>query len=110
MISLVKINKDTMIKSLWNDVKIIVISIQRFFQEKYSYHVSALAFTLLLALVPFLFVIVFFMALFPSFSEFIHLGEKYILANFVPDAAMTVQHYFQDFIVQASHLPTFSIV
>ncbi|VVC76127.1 hypothetical protein AQUSIP_14320 [Aquicella siphonis] len=86
------------------------LALQRFLDEQFAYRVSALAFTTLLALVPFVFVIMFAMSFFPSFSSVISLGEKYILTNFMPASASSIQDYFQDFIRQAGQLPFISIV
>lgn len=88
----------------------LVRAFERFMDEQFAYRVSALAFTTLLALVPFVFVIMFVMSFFPSFSDIATLGEKYILSNFMPSPASAIQDYFQDFIHQAGQLPFISIV
>ncbi len=85
-------------------------AISRYIHDKFFYRASALAFTTLLALVPFLFVLVFFITIFPVTSTIASLGEEYILKNFVPESAQSVQSYFQNFITQAAHLPTLSII
>lgn len=91
-------------------MQIIWLAIWRFFEEKYSYRVSALTFATLLALVPFLFVMVFFVTAFPFFNKIVLLGENYILTNFMPESASAVQVYVGRFIQQSKELPLFSIL
>lgn len=90
--------------------KICVIAIKRFFNEKYTYRASALAFTTLLAIVPLLFIIVFFSAILPFFEDLVALGEVYILQNFVPESAVLIENYFKTFLQQATHLPIITII
>lgn len=90
--------------------KVCIIAITRFFEEKYTYRTSALAFTTLLAIVPLLFVIVFFSAVFPLFNNIVALGETYILQNFVPESAVMIEKYFTVFLQQTTRLPTLTII
>ena len=83
---------------------------KRFYFESYSYRASALAFTTLLALVPIFFVGVFIITAFPVFTQIILLSEHYILNNFLPESAASVQFYFSIFIEQTKRLPMISIV
>ncbi|MBA3661846.1 MAG: YihY family inner membrane protein [Gammaproteobacteria bacterium] len=90
--------------------RICVEATKRFYNENYSYRASALAFTTLLAIVPLLLVIVFGMTVFPYFMNIILLGENYILQNFVPASAGTIEFYFHGFLTQATRLPAVSIL
>ncbi|MBV9575929.1 MAG: YihY family inner membrane protein [Gammaproteobacteria bacterium] len=91
-------------------LKVIYISTTRFFNENYSLYVSALAFSTLLSIVPLLSISVFFLTIFPIFSNYIIIFDNYILKNMVPSSAATIQIYLQDFVQQAVHLPIFSIL
>lgn len=91
-------------------VQVPHIAIKRFFDDQYTYHASALAYTTLLAIVPLLLVIVFFTSAFPFFTSTVLLGENYILQNFVPHSATSIESYFQMFIHQATRLPMLNIV
>ena len=99
-----------MIKNIIYLARIFYITTKRFFFEKYTFQVSALAFTTLLALVPLLSISVFFIAIFPVFSKFVFIYKDYILKNFVPSASYAIEGYFQDFIQQAIHLPIGSVI
>lgn len=90
-------------------IKAFILATQRFFIEKYTLRVSALAFTTLLSLVPLLSISVFFIAIVPVFSNFILLSQDYIFKNFVPASASSIQLYFQNFIQQSVNLPIVSI-
>lgn len=90
--------------------EIIFLTTQRFFKENYGYHVSALSFETLLAIVPFLSVSTFIAAHFVLFSNFINLSEDYILKSFIPTAAISIKTYFIKFIAHVMHLPIFSMV
>lgn len=98
------------LKRLWFFVKVCIISTLRFFNEKYTYYASALSFTTLLAIVPLLLVIVFLVTIFPFFKEIISVGDSFILNNFVPSSAASIEYYFQGFIKQAARLPGVSII
>lgn len=89
---------------------LLVIAANRFIDEDFFYRVSALTYATLLAIVPFLAVIVFLMTWFPIFfSNLVLSAKSYILTNFVPTASVAIEPYFQVFINQATQLPLFSI-
>ncbi len=90
--------------------RVFLIATRRFFIEKYTFRVSALAFTTLLALVPLFSISVFFVTIFPVFTNVVSISEKYIFKNFVPVAADAIQVHFGNFIQQATHLPVISII
>lgn len=90
--------------------RVIYIATQRFFMEKYTYQVSALAFTTILSLIPIFSISIFASTIFPEFSNLVAITENYIFTNFVPTAAYAMQVYFQNFIQQAIHLPIVSIL
>jgi membrane protein len=89
---------------------IALTAARRFYVERYTYRVSALAFTTLLALVPVLFVMVFFISSFPFFIDKVTLGKKYIVHNFVPGSSLIIQKYLENFLLQAVRLPAISII
>lgn len=99
-----------LIRKLKHFYKSLLSATSRFYNEEYSYRVAALTYTTLLAIVPFLAVITFLISLFPIFSEIISYAEIYILSNFVPTSALAIERYFQNFIHQASHLPTICVI
>lgn len=99
-----------LVKMLRSFYKVLLSATTRFINDEYSYRVAALTYTTLLAIVPFLAVITFFISLFPIFSKIISYAEIYILSNFVPDSAISIKSYFQNFIQQASNLPIISII
>lgn len=80
-----------------------------FFNKNYAYRASALAFASILALVPLLLVIFYIIAIFPSFSHIISLGQNYIVNNFVPNSALSLENHLHNFINQARKLPLSSI-
>lgn len=80
-----------------------------FVREDYFYRASALAFTTLLALVPFLVVVLFFVTWFPIFHDLISLTEKFLIDNFLPTSIMTVKKYFTEFVGQATRMPVWSV-
>ncbi len=90
--------------------QIFYLATKRFLDERYSYRVSALAFTTLLSLIPILSIGIFLITIFPIFSDILEITEKYLLQNFLPSSALTLINYFKNFIQQASHLPAFSII
>jgi membrane protein len=89
---------------------ILFVASKRFLDEQFFYRASALAFTTLLALVPLLFVVFFFMTTFPIFSDAFLAGENYIYQHFLPNAASSIIGYLQNFMHQAARLPTLSII
>ncbi len=82
----------------------------RFYKEKYIALASALAFTTLLALVPFLSITVFCITLYPFFSNLTNLTEHYVLQNFIPSTALSIESYLHAFLQQTSHLPMLSFL
>lgn len=95
---------------MYDFAAILSIALKRFFRERYSYHAAALTFTTLLAIVPLLTIIVFLITAAPFFEDILLLGERYIIENFVPNAAASIQNYFQVFIHQSIQLPTLNII
>jgi membrane protein len=96
-------------KQLWTWAKISGTTTSRLFKEEYTYRAAALAFTTLLALVPLISVIVSVIAIFPIFAKFVLLAHDYIFANFIPTSSHTIQTYLENFVQQATRLPTFGI-
>jgi membrane protein len=99
-----------MLKRSWRWIKICMSAADRLLKEHYTYKASALAFTTLLALVPLLSVLVSLIALFPFFIRFMNLARTYIMENFIPTSSSTIDFYLQNFIEQASRLPTMGLV
>lgn len=91
-------------------LKACILAAKRFYAEGYSYRVSSLVYTTLLAIVPLMLVIVSATSIFPVFNKIISLSESYIIRTFVPTSANTLKYYFQGFITQASKLPASSII
>lgn len=86
------------------------LAARRLYVEQYTYRASALAFMSLLAVVPSVTVILSIIAVFPLFARFSHLAQTYIFTNFIPESSQQVQIYFENFINQATRLPTFGII
>lgn len=105
-----KIEFALMNKQLIKLIGIYFFAIKRFYEDNYTYRVASLAYTTLLALVPLLLVVVFFISIFPIFSQFVELSESYILRNFVPETAIAVEKYLHGFTHQAQHLPMMSVL
>ena len=99
-----------MLLKLWLIIKVCAQSLDCFMNKGYTYRASALAFTSLLTIVPLMFVIVFFVSIFPVFKHILLLGENYILQNFIPTSALTIEYYLHGFLQQATQLPTFSFL
>jgi len=93
-----------------NWTQICKIVIKRFLAEKFTYRASALAFATLLALVPMLSVILFFITVFPIFSKFISLAQHYIVINFIPTSGNIIQSYLEGFVDKAHELPIMGIL
>lgn len=99
-----------MSKILIRTQKIIFAAVLRFQNEKFTYQAATLAFTTLLALVPLLLVLFYFVTIFPFFKDAVLLGENYIVENFVPASIAPIENYFHDFLQQASSLPILNII
>lgn len=97
-------------KILLNTLKVYWLAFKRFYREQYTYQASALSFTLLLALVPLLSVVVTIVSLFPVFTKFITLAQNYIVANFLPESSTIIELHLEGFIHQAASLPLIGIV
>lgn len=91
-------------------IKAIGFALYRFYKENYFYRASALAFATLLAIVPLVVVIVFFITFFPIFDNLILLAENYLFDNFIPSSASTIKTYFITFAQQAATMPMGSII
>lgn len=104
------LSRNKMIKSFSYWIRICWIAVRSLFEERYTYHASALAFTTLLALVPLLSVIVSVASIFPVFTKIVDLARNYILTNFIPTSRITIEFYLQNFIQQATHLSTIGII
>lgn len=87
----------------------IKISLERFFNEGYTYRASALAFTTLLAIVPLASVVIALAAHFPFYSRLMNLAQQFVLNNFIPTTTQIIQTYLLNFTVQASHTTTSGI-
>lgn len=90
--------------------KVLKNSILRFYNDNYFYHVAALTYVTLLGIVPFFAIILFVLTKFALFDYFVNSANQYILSNFVPSSAVSINSYFQVFITQALKLPIFSII
>lgn len=99
-----------MFKKISDWTQICTIVVKRFFAEKFTYRASALAFATLLALVPMLSVILFFITVFPIFSKIIGLAQHYILINFIPTSSNIIQSYLEGFVDKAHELPIMGFV
>ncbi len=69
----------------------------RFFKDDCPYRATALTFTTLLSLVPFMVISLSVMAAFPIFASFVQSVENFIFTNFVPATGNVLQIYFQQF-------------
>lgn len=67
--------------------KALINATMRFWKEQFSYRASALTFATLLAIVPFLSLIVFSATLFPSFNMLMIQIEEFFFNNFIPSTA-----------------------
>lgn len=83
---------------------------KRFFNENYTYHASALTYTVLLAMVPLMAAIVYVSSFFPIFSRLIDNARNYIWDNIVPGSVGSIENYFQNFVMQATQLPLIGIL
>lgn len=84
--------------------------INRFFDDGCTSHAAALAFTLLLSLVPLLtvgFTIFTFIPVFDTFSDQI---QSFIFTHFVPSSGQIIQQYFQHFIAQTTNLSWLGLI
>lgn len=90
-------------------IKIFNFATIRFFKKGLTYQASALAYISLLAIVPVISVIFYFVSLFPIFSDLIVLTQFYIYHNFLPSSSERVEGYLTQFMHQASTLPVLSI-
>lgn len=86
------------------------LAAKRFYIEDHTYSASALAFTTLLALVPLFSVILSLVTLFPWFNTLIDSAQTYLVTNFIPASADSIQLYMQNFIRQASRLPVVGLI
>lgn len=99
-----------MVKKLRLWTRICWISACRLITDNHTYRASALAYSTLLALVPLLSVIVSLIAIFPFFARFMALARRYIIENFIPTSSTTIEFYLQNFIDQATRLPTIGLL
>lgn len=99
-----------MIKIFLNWLKIIFTAAKRFYIENYTYQVSALTFTTLLAIVPLFSVISYFLLIFPIFTAILDATQSYVVSNFIPGSGYIIQHYMDNFVKNAQHLPFVGIV
>lgn len=83
---------------------------KHFYHEDYTYQCSALAFITILAIVPVFSVVVYIFGKVSHFSEVLTLLNNYIYANFLPTSVQIIQKHLDQFTMQASRLPTISIV
>lgn len=90
--------------------KIFKISVTRFYNDNYFYHVAALTYVTLLGIVPFFAIVIFFFTKLTLFNYFVTSASKYILTTFIPTSAISINTYFQKFIQQALKLPIFNIL
>lgn len=90
--------------------KIIYLALKIFIVKEYTYRASALSFTTLLAIIPYIFVMIFFATFLPFFSNIIGPTKSYFLSHFVPTSAGILENYFEIFVQQASHLPIINIL
>lgn len=91
-------------------MRIIKISMIRFFRDHLTYQASALSYITLLAIVPIISVMFYFVSLFPIFSDLILLSQYYIYHNFLPESSERIEAYITQFVNQASQLPMMSIL
>jgi membrane protein len=80
------------------------------YQSDFSYRASSLAFSTLLSLVPIVSVFVFVMTQVSIFSALNQLAKDYVLENFVPASSEVILTYLNQFTLQASQLPIFSLI
>jgi len=101
---------ERMMDILFHWVKIIRIIVVRFIREGFTYRVSALTYTTLLAMVPVFGVLFSFLSLFRVFHNEGARIQHYMFENFVPATGQTLEQYFSNFTTQATKLPPVGIV
>lgn len=91
----------------WRIIRLIGV---RFYSDRLTYSASALTYTTLLALVPFLTVCMTIMSAFPFFKE-IGVGlQQFVFQNFIPSSGQVIQGYIYTFIQQASQLSVVGMI
>lgn len=90
--------------------KVIQVIFVRFIREGFTYRVSALTYTTLLAIVPIFAVLFSFLSLFHVFHNLGDRIQHYIFTNFVPATGKTLETYFSSFTTQAIKLPPVGII
>lgn len=84
--------------------------VQHFVEDDCTYRASALAFTSLLAIVPFMSVVFAILSTFPVFQDLTDPMQNFIFTNFVPTTGKVIQQYLQVFSAQISKLSTIGVI
>lgn len=82
----------------------------RLYNEDYSYQASALSFITVVSIIPFMAVVLYLFSFFSEFNDFIIFFENYIYTNFLPEVAVSVKDYLNQFAFHAQKLPLTSII
>lgn len=91
----------TFLSKFWQFLRVLFL---RFYSDRLTYSASALTYTTLLALVPFLAVCMTILSAFPFFKNLGINVQQFIFQNFIPSSGQVVQQYLNSFIQQASTL------
>ncbi|MDR1076728.1 MAG: YihY family inner membrane protein [Xanthomonadaceae bacterium] len=83
---------------------------ERFVDDRLFQAAAALAYTSIFALVPLAMVVFGILSAFPVFDNWSDQLSDYIFANFVPDAARSVETYLRQFSASAGQLTTAGII
>lgn len=92
----------SILSRIWCIIRMIGL---RFYSDRLTYSASALTYTTLLALVPFLTVCMTVLSAFPFFKDIGTDLQQFILQNFIPSSGQIIQNYVVIFIQQAGKLP-----
>lgn len=91
---------------IWQYIKYVA---KQFFKDNCFESASALTYTTLLSLVPFMAVSVFLIKGIPYFQDLWLDAQKYIFSHFVPATGKEVQRYLQEFIKNSGQLTVIGI-
>lgn len=98
-------------KRIRNFIKAITRASKGFIRGQSPYQASALAYATLLAIVPFIGVLVFLLSFFPSiYIELFNETQDYIFQNYLPTSGDIIRRYLNAFVVNAGKLPIFSFI
>lgn len=82
----------------------------RFDQDRCARVAGALAYTTILALVPFTAVVFAILSVFPVFETWMERAQDFIYTNFVPASGAMVRRYLQQFAEKAGRLTVFGLM